>query len=91
MEISRDCEACGKKNVTTKPKIKVTKFITVMFVKEENFTRIIEQGPWFINESYLFVQFQAPNFLASKATQNCSVIWVQLPQLPMGFYNATIL
>lgn len=51
----------------------------------------LQKGPWFINGAFLLVQKWHPNFVASTATESYLAIWVRLLELPIEYYNHTIL
>ncbi|XP_019257791.1 PREDICTED: uncharacterized protein At4g02000-like [Nicotiana attenuata] len=53
--------------------------------------KALQQAPWFINGQYLSVRRWEPNFVASKAKEVHSAVWVRLPQLPTEFYNGIAL
>lgn len=52
---------------------------------------VFQKGPWFLYGFFLSVQRWIPNFVASKATQSYTAIWIRLPQLPTEFYDKEIL
>ncbi|XP_070042758.1 uncharacterized protein [Nicotiana tomentosiformis] len=66
-------------------------YYTVKFAKEENMIKVLQNGPCFINGFFLSVQKWVPNFVAKKAQQSYTAIWVRLPQLPTEFYDKIIL
>ncbi|XP_019238423.1 PREDICTED: uncharacterized protein LOC109218510 [Nicotiana attenuata] len=66
-------------------------YYTVKLAREENMTKILHNGPWFINEFFLSIQKWVPNFVAKEAHQNFTAVWVCLPQLPTEFYDGIIL
>ncbi|XP_009785180.1 uncharacterized protein [Nicotiana sylvestris] len=66
-------------------------YFIAKFSKEKNMISALQNGPWFINGFFLSIKKSEPNFKASNATQERSVIWLQLPQLPTEFYDAIIL
>ncbi|XP_009774449.1 uncharacterized protein [Nicotiana sylvestris] len=68
-----------------------TDYYVAKFTKEENLTKVMHQGPWFINGHLLSVQRWVPNFVASEAKPLNTTIWVRLPHLPTEFYNGVIL
>lgn len=63
----------------------------VKFTKEENMAKALQQAPWFINGHYLSVRRWEPNFVASKAKELYSDVWVRLPRLPIEFYDGIVL
>ncbi|XP_019251301.1 PREDICTED: uncharacterized protein LOC109230234 [Nicotiana attenuata] len=66
-------------------------YYTVKLAKEENMIKILHNGPWFVNGFFLSTQKWVPNFVAKKACQSFTAIWVRLPQLPTEFYDGIIL
>lgn len=57
-------------------------YFIVKFNKEENMSKTLSNGPWFINDFHLSVQKWEPQFVASEAKQLKSAVWVRLFQLP---------
>ncbi|XP_019232641.1 PREDICTED: uncharacterized protein At4g02000-like [Nicotiana attenuata] len=53
--------------------------------------KVLQHGPWFINEHYLSVRRWEPNFVARKAKEVHSAVWVRLPQLPTELYDGIVL
>ncbi|XP_019234667.1 PREDICTED: uncharacterized protein LOC109215103 [Nicotiana attenuata] len=66
-------------------------YYTVKLMKEESMTRILHNGPWFINGCFISVQKWVPNFVANRASQNYTAVWIRLPQFPTEFYDGIIL
>ncbi|XP_075110427.1 uncharacterized protein LOC142181308 [Nicotiana tabacum] len=66
-------------------------YYTVKLMKEESMIMILHNGPWFIKGYFLSVQKWVPNFVATKASQNYTSVWIRLPQLPTEFYDGIIL
>lgn len=54
-------------------------YFIVKFTKEDNMTKVLKNGPWFINDHYLSVQWWEPNFVASKVIQVHLTVWVRPP------------
>lgn len=53
--------------------------------------KALQNRPWFINGYFLSVRQWEPNFVAEKAKQVHTIIWVCLPQLSTEFYDGIIL
>ncbi|XP_070005350.1 uncharacterized protein At4g02000-like [Nicotiana sylvestris] len=51
----------------------------------------LHSAPWFINGYFLSTRQWEPNFVAGKAKQIHTTIWVRLPQLSTEFYDGLIL
>ncbi|XP_075080585.1 uncharacterized protein LOC142166070 [Nicotiana tabacum] len=66
-------------------------YCTIKLTKKESMTRILHDGPWFINGFFLSVQKWVPNFVATNAYQNYTAVWIRLPQLLTEFYDGIIL
>ncbi|XP_075109000.1 uncharacterized protein LOC142180812 [Nicotiana tabacum] len=66
-------------------------YYTVKLAREENMTKILHNGHWFINGFFLSVLKWVPNFVAKEAHQSYTVVWVRLPELPTKLYDGIIL
>lgn len=66
-------------------------YFIVKFNKEENMSKTLSNGPWFINDFHLSVQKWEPQFVASEAKQLKSAVQVRLPQFLTEFYDSIIL
>ncbi|XP_075080260.1 uncharacterized protein At4g02000-like [Nicotiana tabacum] len=53
--------------------------------------KALNLGPWFIFENFLSVRKWEPKFVTQEATLTSTAIWIQLPQLPIEFYDQDIL
>ena len=54
-------------------------------------SRIMAEGPWFIQGVHIWTQNWEPNFRPSTANCNKGVVWMSLPELPLEFYDKDIL
>lgn len=61
------------------------------FFKEENMKNVLQNGPSFISEYFISVERWSPNFVASEAKEDISVIWIRLSELPTKFYDHQLL
>lgn len=66
-------------------------YFIVKLLKEENAQKILQKRPWFVSGFFISVKSWHPNFVASKAKETTSAIWVCLPKLPAEFYDHQIL
>nr|POF12125.1 uncharacterized protein CFP56_08886 [Quercus suber] len=53
--------------------------------------RVLDKGPWFIGENFLSVRPWEPNFKPSMADTAFIAIWVHINELPIEYYEPTIL
>lgn len=54
-------------------------------------TKALHGGPWFIMGHFPLVRNWDPNFMSAVSKIQTTTIWIQLPQLPMEFYDKEIL
>lgn len=66
-------------------------FFTVKFSKEENMTKALHAGPWFVFGGFLSITQWEPNFVPSESTLTHTTIWVKFLSLPTEFYDREIL
>ncbi|PHU24593.1 hypothetical protein BC332_09700 [Capsicum chinense] len=66
-------------------------FYTVKLTHVESVSKILQNGPWFINGHYLSIKRWEPNFVPEKEKVTYSAVWVRLPQLPTEFYDSQLL
>ncbi|XP_009804250.2 uncharacterized protein [Nicotiana sylvestris] len=66
-------------------------YFIVKFTKEENMNNVLRNGPWFVNGHFLSVIKWQPNFVAGKAQQTNTIVWIRLPQLPTEYYDGALL
>ncbi|KAJ4828996.1 hypothetical protein Tsubulata_031727 [Turnera subulata] len=65
-------------------------YFLVRFERREDCARVLVEGPWTIQGSYMTVQSWQPGFDASKDPTR-TVVWVQIPELPVEWYRQDIL
>ncbi|XP_026420449.1 uncharacterized protein LOC113316497 [Papaver somniferum] len=49
------------------------------------------EGPWFIGGHHLSLRRWKPDFKPSEASMNTTVIWARLPELPLEYFDKTVL
>ncbi|CAI0553062.1 unnamed protein product [Linum tenue] len=59
----------------------------VRFRNQKDYELAIEKGPWLLSETYLTVNRWFKGFNPWKATVKSTIVWVQLPDLPIEFFN----
>ncbi|CAI0380793.1 unnamed protein product [Linum tenue] len=60
----------------------------VQFRSKKDYELASEGGPWLLGETYLTVHRWYKGFNPWKATVKSTTVWVQLPDLPIEFFNA---
>lgn len=65
-------------------------FLTRFAVKEDH-NRVLKGGPWFVRGHYLSIRRWEPNFKVSSTTLSSVAIWVRLPELPIEYYEPSVL
>ncbi|CAI0430335.1 unnamed protein product [Linum tenue] len=60
----------------------------VRFRSKKDYEFTSEGGPWLLGETYLTVHRWYKGFNPWKATMKSATVWVQLPDLPIEFFNA---
>ena len=86
-----------KINALWKPKAKMDcvnlgrDFFLIRFSSSEDYDFVLRGGPWFIGGHYLAIMPWEPYFKASEAKLSSVAVWVRLPELPIEFYEASVL
>ncbi|XVE98728.1 hypothetical protein REPUB_Repub03eG0133100 [Reevesia pubescens] len=62
-------------------------FYVVKFENMEDRFKVMIGGPWKIMDHYLTVQKWQPNFRPSFAMVGATTVWIQLPELPLEYFN----
>lgn len=66
-------------------------FFLVRFSLKVDYERVLREGPWFVGGHYLSIRKWEPNFKPSTATVSSVAVWVRLPQLPIEYYEPSVL
>jgi hypothetical protein len=66
-------------------------FFLIRFGLVEDFDRVLKNGPWFISEHYLTIRPWQPNFKPSTANCSSVAVWARLPELPIEYYEESVL
>lgn len=66
-------------------------FYVVRFLRKEDYTYVLENGPWAIQGHYLTVSKLRPGFLPSRDNITSTLVWVRIPRLPLEFFNENML
>nr|POE74142.1 hypothetical protein CFP56_63252 [Quercus suber] len=66
-------------------------FFLLRFSVDENLEAVLKKGPWFVGGHFLSIRKWEANFKPSKALVSSVVVWVRLNELPLEYYEATML
>lgn len=61
------------------------------FYAKEDYAHVLEEGLWIVLRHYLTVNRWKPNFRPLMETISSTMIWCQLPDLPIEFFNDDLL
>lgn len=62
-------------------------FFVIRTSNKEDYEKALFEGPWMISEHYLTVQLWYPAFDPEIDSIKWLVVWVQVPKLPLQFFN----
>ena len=66
-------------------------FFLIKFSDDFDYDKVLRGGPWFIGEHFLAIKPWEPYFKVSKATFSVVAVWIRLPELPIEFYDPSVL
>ena len=66
-------------------------FFLIKFSEDSYYNKVVRGGPWFIREHFLAIKPWEPYFKASKATFSLVAVWMKFPELPIEFYDSSVL
>ena len=66
-------------------------FFLIKFELKSDLDDVIKGGPWFVGQQFLAIRLWELEFKASLASCSSVAVWVRLPELPIEFYEPTIL
>ncbi|GMY19594.1 hypothetical protein FCV25MIE_14833 [Fagus crenata] len=66
-------------------------YFLIRFKLEEDYWRVVNGGPWFINQQFLTIRRWSPGFRPSEARISTTAVWARLPELPIELYDMSIL
>lgn len=65
-------------------------FFLIRFSSNEDYDHVLRRGPWFIGGHFLAIMPWEPYFNASEAKLSSIAVWVRLLELPIEFYDASV-
>ncbi|KAL0012016.1 hypothetical protein SO802_007124 [Lithocarpus litseifolius] len=66
-------------------------FFLIKFDLKSDLDDVLKGGPWFVGQHFLAIRQWELEFNASKASCSSVAVWIRLPQLPIEFYDPSIL
>ena len=66
-------------------------FFLISFSSSDDYDKVLRGGPWFIGGHFLAIKPWEPYFKASEAKLTSVAVWVRLPELPIEFYDTSML
>ena len=62
----------------------------IKFGLKSDLDEVLKGGPWFVGQQFLAIRQWEPEFKASKVLCSSVAVWLKLPDLPIEFYEPTI-
>ena len=66
-------------------------FFLIKFSLNEDHTKVLKGGPWFVVGHYLSIRGWELNFRLETANLSSIAVWVRLPGLPIEYYEVSVL
>lgn len=66
-------------------------YYVIRFYSKEDYTHVLEGGPWTIQGHYLTVSKFKPGFHPSTANISSTMVWIRIPRLPLEFFHESVL
>lgn len=66
-------------------------FFLIRLSSEDDHSRVLREGLWFIGGHYLSIHGWEPNFRLELASLSTVAVWVRLPVLPIKYYEPSVL
>ena len=66
-------------------------FFLIRFTLNEDHSKVLRTGPWFVGGHYLSIRRWEPNFIPLEANLSAIAVWIRLPELPIEYYKVSIL
>ena len=66
-------------------------FFLIRLSSEDDHSRVLREGLWFIGGHYLSIREWEPNFRLELVSLSTIAVWVRLPVLPIEYYEPSVL
>ena len=66
-------------------------YFLICFKLEDDYWKVVNGGPWFINQQFLTIRRWSPGFRPSEAKISTTAAWARLPELPIELYDMNML
>ncbi|XP_021735747.1 uncharacterized protein LOC110702350 [Chenopodium quinoa] len=61
------------------------------FTNKEDYSYVLTQGPWLLDDNYLTIRKWVPNFIPEEAPIKVLTAWVRIPNLPVEYFDINFL
>ncbi|XP_039029459.1 uncharacterized protein LOC120163645 [Hibiscus syriacus] len=65
-------------------------YYIVMFTNEDDYIRVLMDGPWMVYGNYLIVQPWSRTFSTAEMFPLQVIVWVRIPKLPYRYYSKAL-
>lgn len=65
--------------------------IIASFYSQQDYLKVLEEGPWMVMGSYLAISKWRPNFTPNDPISSTTLIWVRVPDIPIEMFKEKIL
>ena len=66
-------------------------YFLIRFKLEDDYWKVVNGGPWFINQQFLTIRRWSLGFCPSEAKISTTAVWARLPELPIELYDMNML
>ncbi|GMY07011.1 hypothetical protein FCV25MIE_02250 [Fagus crenata] len=66
-------------------------YYLIKFELQADLDNVLKGGPWFVGQHFLAIRQWEPDFRPSTATFSSVAVWVRLPELPIKYYEPSLL
>lgn len=66
-------------------------FIIAHFYSQQDYLKVLQDGPWMVMGSYLTVSKWRPNFTPNDPICSTTLVWVRVPEIPIEMFKETVL
>jgi hypothetical protein len=66
-------------------------YFLIKFELQTDLDNVLKGGPWFVGPHFLAIRQWEPDFRPSSATFSSVAVWVRFPELPLEYYEPSIL
>lgn len=67
------------------------RYMIARFYSREDYTSVLNGGPWMVMGHYLTITKWRPNFVPFDQHVSTTLVWIRFPKLPMEMFNTAVL